>query len=120
MEQVISEIHGLKLASKIQVSIVVHTSGDVTHDRSILTNYHIITSGRGFSVIDNRGVKENARGEIVSTFNNICNIPSITSIKHIHSHILDWLRDIYIDKRGMNSLYAFKVGDDFDNRLLSD
>ena len=120
MEQVISEIHGLKLASKIQVSIVVHTSGDVTHDRSILTNYHIITSGRGFSVIDNRGVKENARGEIVSTFNNICNIPSITSMKHIHSHILDWLRDIYIDKRGMNSLYAFKVGDDFDNRLLSD
>lgn len=120
MEQVISEIHDLKLGSKIEVSIVSHTSGDVTHDRNILTNYHLITSGRGFGVIDSRGVKQNAQGEVKSTFHNINFLPSTNSIKHQHSHILDWIKDIYIDRRGMNSLYAFEVGDVFDNRLLSD
>ena len=120
MGQVISEIHELKLGSKIQVSIVAHTSGNVTHDRSILTNYHIITSGHGFGIIDYRGVKENAMGEVKSTLHNIGFLPSISSVKHQHSHILDWMRDIYIDRRGMESLYAFEVGDDFNNRLLSE
>lgn len=122
MEQVISEIHGLKLGSRIKVSIVAHTSGDVTHDRRILTNFHLITSGRGFGVMDSRGVKENAQGEVVSTFYNIgnCIITYSTSVKQIHSHILDWMRDIYIDRKGMEALYAFEVGDDFNNRLLSE
>lgn len=118
MEQVISEIHELKLGSAIRVSIVAHTSGDVTHDRNILTNYHLITSGRGFGVIDSRGVKQNAQGEIKSTFHNISFLPSTNSIKHQHSHILDWVKDIYNRKKGMESLYAFIVGDDFHNRLL--
>lgn len=120
MEQVISEIHELKLGSKIQVSIVAHTLGNVTHDRNILTNYHIITSGHGFGVIDYRGVKENAMGEVKSTLHNIGFLPSISSVKHQHSHILDWMKDIYIDRRGMESISAFEVGDDFDNRLLSE
>lgn len=120
MGKVISEIHDLKLGSKIKVSIVAHTSGDVTHDRMILTNYHLITSGRGFGVIDSRGVRQNAQGEITSTFHNISFLPSMNSIKHQHSHVLDWMKDIYIDRRGMNSLYAFEVGDDFNNRLLSE
>lgn len=120
MEQVISEIHELKLGSKIQVSIVAHTSGNVTHDRNILTNYHLITSGHGFGVIDFRGVKENAMGEVKSTLHNINFLPSTSSVKHQHSHILDWMRDIYIDRRGMESLYAFEVGDNFNNRLLSE
>lgn len=120
MEQVVSEIHELKLNSIIKVSIVAHTSGDVTHDRNILTNYHLITSGRGFGVIDSRGVKQNAQGEIKSTFHNISFLPSTNSIKHQHSHILDWMKDIYIDRRGMESLYAFEVGDVFNNRLLSE
>lgn len=118
MEQVISEIHELKLDSTIEVSIVAHTSGDVTHDRNIVTNYHLITSGRGFGVIDYRGVKQNAQGEVKSTFHNISFLPSTTSIKHQHSHILDWMRDIYIKGRGMESLYAFVVGDSFKNRLF--
>ena len=118
MEQVISEIHKLKLGSEIKVSIVAHTSGDVTHDRNILTNYHLITSGRGFGVIDSRGVKQNAQGEIKSTFHNISFLPSTNSIKHQHSHILNWMKDIYNRGRGMESVYAFKVGDDFHNRLL--
>lgn len=117
---VISEIHELKLASKILVSIVSHTSGNVTHDRNILTNYHLITSGHGFGVIDYRGVKENAMGEVKSTLHNICFLPSTSSVKHQHSHILDWMKDIYIDRRGMESLYAFEVGDSFNNRLLSE
>ncbi len=120
MEQVISEIHELKLGPKIQVSIVAHTSGNVTHDRNILTNYHLITSGHGFGIIDYRGVKENAMGEVKSTFHNIGFLPSTSSIKHQHSHILDWMKDIYIERRGMESLYAFEVGDDFNNRLLSE
>ncbi len=120
METVVSEIHNLKLGSKIMVSIVSHTSGDVTHDRMILTNYHLITSGHGFGVIDNRGVRQNAQGEIVSTFHSINTLPSFNSIKHRHSHVLDWMKDIYVDDRGMNSLYAFEVGDKFNNRLLSE
>ena len=120
MEQVISEIHELKLGSKIQVSIVAHTSGNVTHDRNILTNYHLITSGHGFGIIDYRGVKENAIGEVKSTLHNIGFLPSTSSVKHQHSHILDWMKDIYIDRRGMESLYAFEVGDSFNNRLLSE
>lgn len=120
MEQVISEIHELKLGSKIQVSIVAHTSSNVTHDRNILTNYHLFTSGHGFGIIDDRGVKENAMGEVKSTFLNIGILPSTSSVKHQHSHILDWMRDIYIDRRGMESLYAFEVGDNFNNRLLSE
>ena len=118
MEQVISEIHELKLGSKVQVSIVAHTLGNVTHDRNILTNYHLITSGHGFGVIDYRGVKENAMGEVKSTLHNIGFLPSTSSIKHIHAHILDWMKDIYIKGRGMESLYAFVVGDNFKNRLF--
>lgn len=120
MEKVISEIHSLKLNSAIKVSIVVHTSGDVTHDRMILTNYHLISSGCGFGVLDFRGVRQNAKGEIASTFHNISFLPSTSSIKHQHSHVLDWMKDIYIDRRGMDSLYAFEVGDEFNNRLLSE
>lgn len=120
MEQVISEIHNLKLGSEIKVSIVAHTSGDVTHDRKILTNYHLITSGRGFGVIDSYGVKQNAQGDVMSTFHNIGFLPSINSVKHQHSQVLDWMKDIYIDRRGMESLYAFEVGDDFNNRLISE
>lgn len=120
MEQVISEIHALKLGSKIQVSIVAHTWGNVTHDRNILTNYHLITSGHGFGVIDYHGVKENAMGEVKSTLHNISFLPTTSSVKHQHSHILDWMKDIYIDRRGMDSLYAFEVGDNFNNRLLSE
>ncbi len=120
MEQVVAEIHQLKLDSKIKVSIVVHTSGDVTHDRSILTNYHLITSGRGFGVIDSKGVRQEARGDVKSTFHSISFLQSFTSIKHQHSNILDWMKDIYIDGRGMESLYAFEVGDNFNNRLLSE
>lgn len=118
MEQVVSEIHELKLGSKIEVSIVAHTSGDITHDRNILTNYHLITSGIGFGVIDSRGVKHSAQGEIISTFHNISFLHSTNSIKHKHSHILAWMKDIYNNGRGMESLYAFKVGDNFHNRLL--
>lgn len=117
MEQVVKEIHELKLGSEIKVSIVAHMSGEITHDRKILTNYHLITSGRGFGVIDNKGVHENAQGEVKSTFHNINLIPSYTSDKHIHSQVLDWMKEIYIHKKG-DGLYAFKVGDDFDNRLL--
>lgn len=119
MEQVIKEIHELKLGSDIQVSIVAHMAGDVTHDRKILTNYHIITSGRGFGVIDNRGVHENAQGEVRSTFHNIGVVPSFTSDKHIHSQVLDWMKEIYFHEKG-DGLYSFEVGDDFDNRLLED
>ena len=98
MEKVISEIHELKLGSRIMVSIIAHSSGDVTHDRRILTNYHIITSGRGFGVMDSSGVKQNAQGEVTSTFQNISVLSTMNSLKNIHSHFLDWMKDIFIDK----------------------
>lgn len=120
MEQVVKEIHELKLGSILKVSLIAHTEKDSTHDRNILTNYHLVTSGKGFGVIDSRGVKENAQGEIRSTFHNIDFLPSLNSIKHQHSHLLNWIKDIYIDKRGMDAVYAFVVGDDFRNRLIVD
>lgn len=118
MNQVVNEIHGLKLGSKIEVQIIVHTQKDLTHGRYILTNYHIIPSDKGFNVIDFRGVHEETQGEIMSTFHNVNFIPSATSVKHIHSQLLDKMRDI--EKKIANSLYSFKVGDEFDNRLLTD
>lgn len=120
MEQVIKEIHDLKLGSPIMVSIVAHTIKDDTHDRYILTNYHLINSGRGFGIFDFRNVKHNAKGQISSTFQNIDFLHSFNSFKHQHSQLIDLLKDIYIDKKGMESVYAFEVGDDFDNRLLDD
>ena len=119
MNQVVTEIHELKLGSEIKVSIVAHMSGEITHDRKILTNYHLITSGRGFGIIDNKGVHENALGEVKSTFHNINLISSYTSDKHIHSQVLDWMKEIYFHEKG-DGLYAFEVGDDFNNRLLSE
>ncbi|MCH5345878.1 MAG: hypothetical protein J1E63_02140, partial [Muribaculaceae bacterium] len=119
MEQVIKEIHELKLGATINVSIVAHTIKNETHDRHILTNYHLITSGKGFGVIDYRNVQENTKGEIVSTFHNIEYMPAFTTHKHQHSQLLDWMKDIYVDRKGMNAIYAFEIGDKFENRLLS-
>ena len=120
MEQVIKEIHELKLGSPIKVSIIAHTIKDETHDRYILTNYHLINSGRGFGIFDFRNVKHNAKGQISSTFQDIDFLPSFNSFKHQHSQLIDLLKDIYIDRKGMESVYAFEVGDDFNNRLLED
>ena len=119
MKCIVEDIHALKLGSDIKVSIIAHTNGFETHDRMILTNYHLMTSGRGFGVIDCKGVYKPAQGVVYSTFHNIDNLMSYTSIKHQHSQILDWLKDIYIDHKGMNALYAFEVGDTFNNRLIS-
>lgn len=118
MEVVINEIHNLN--PKIQVSILAHTIKDETHDRHILTNYHFITSGRGFGTTDFRNAKYNAKGLITSTFHGIDFLPSIQTFKHQHSQLIDLLKDIYIDKKGMESVYAFEVGDKFNNRLLED
>lgn len=120
MAQVINEIHSINLGSKLQVSIVAHTVKDETHDRHILTNYHFITSGRGFGTTDFRHVKYNAKGLISSTFHGVEFLPSLNTFKHQHSQLVDLLKDIYIDKKGMESIYAFEVGDKFNNRLLED
>ena len=118
LEQVIEEIHNLKLGSKIKISIIAHTRNDLTHDRYIITNFHLINSGRGFGVIDSRGVKENAQGDIKSTFYGIEYLTSSNSVKHQYSHILEWLKEIYSDNSGVETDYFFEIGDEFDNRLL--
>lgn len=120
LSQVIEEIHNLRLGSEIKVSIVAHTHNDLSHDRNILTNFHLINSGRGFGVIDSRGVKENAQGEIKSTFHGIEYLNSSISVKHQHSHLLEWMKDIYADNIGVETSYFFEIGDKFDNRLLCD
>lgn len=118
LNQVIEEIHKLRLGSKVKVSIIAHSRNDLTHDRYILTNFHLINSGRGFGVIDSRGVKENAQGDIRSTFFGIEFLTSSTSVKHQFSHILEWLKEIYSDNGGIETDYFFEIGDEFDNRLL--
>ena len=119
-DAIVDEIHNLNLCKEIKVSIVSHLVKNTTHDREILTNYHYIHSGAGFSVIDANGVQEVAKGEIKSVYHCISSIPAQTTVKHLHTQMLEWLKQIYYEKRGSNKLKTFKTGDDFENRLLSD
>ena len=119
-EDIVKEIHSLNLCKDLKVSIVSHVVKNTTHDREILTNYHYMYSGKGFSVIDSRGIQEVAKGEIKSVYHCISTIPTQTTAKHLHTQTLNWLKQIYDGKRGTTPACAFTVGDDFKNRLLYD
>lgn len=119
-QNIVTEIHGLNLCKDLKVSIVAHLVKNTTHDRELLTNYHYMYSGAGFSVIDNRGIQEVAKGEIKSVYHCVATIPAQTTVKHLHSQVLEWLKQIYYRERGQSSPFTYEVGDDFDNRLLAD
>lgn len=119
-QQIVNEIHDLSLCEQIYVSIVAHLVKNTTHDRELLTNYHYMNSGTGFSIIDDRGIREVAKGEIKSVFHCVASMPAQTTVKHLHSQTIEWLRQIYKGDRGTTSSFAYIVGDEFENRLLSD
>lgn len=117
-ENIIQEIRDLKICDDLMVSIVCHVCKSTTHDRELLTNYHYMYSGAGFSVIDAHGVQEVAKGTIESVYHGIEDNPGATSIKHIHFQVIEWLKGIYQKKVGMSSPCCFIIGDSFTNRLL--
>lgn len=120
IEQVIKEIHDLNLGLEVKVSIVVHMDKDEFHDRMILTNYHRITSGIGFSVINSKGViQKDAEGDIIATFHNIENLESYNSMSHKHAQMLCKVKHIYDKVNSGSEYYGFIVGDTFNNRLIS-
>ncbi len=118
--QIISDIHSAVRSSILKVQIVAHTNSFNTHDREILTNYCYINSGTGFNVVDNKGVKQLAKGEIKSVFHHIVDLPDNMNVKTIHYQSLCWLSKIYRGESNMFGTNAYIVGDDFSNRLLTD
>lgn len=117
-ESLVDEIKSKKPQLKLLVNIVAHNVNSSTHDRHIITNYHVIHSGVGFSVIDRNGIQEVANGSIVSVINGIDEVrqQSLTQ-KHKHRQMLDWFNDIFVSEQPQSE-YFYKVGDNFVNRLL--
>ena len=117
-ESIIQEIRDLEICKNIQISIVCHVCKCTTHDRELLSNYHYMYSGAGFSVIDDNGVQEVAKGVVESVYHGINNIAGATSIKHLHFQVIEWLKLIYTKKKGMNAPVCYIAGDQFYNRLF--
>lgn len=112
-ENLIKEIRELSLCREIKITIVAHSDKATTHDRSIVTNYHYITSGKGFSVIGEQ-IEEVASGEIKSVYHNIGDCEGST-VKHQQVQMLDWLKTI--KQKKINGSGSYIVGDNI-NRLL--
>lgn len=116
-DKLIDEIKNIFGKDKIKVTIVVHTQKLTTHDREILSNYHRITSGVGFNVIDEEGIKEVARGDIKSVFHSIAASQEEYMVtKHDHLQTLSWLKEIYTGKtKNASTLY---ITGDKEHRML--
>ena len=98
-DKLISEIKNVFGEEKIKVTIIIHGSNDskkTTHDREILSNYHVITSGIGFSVIEKDKIKDVAKGHIEPVFHSLATTPeNHMATKHFHFQTLQWLKKIY-------------------------
>jgi hypothetical protein len=113
-EKIIEEIKALNLCTSIKVTIVAHTIKSTTHDRELVTNYHYMQSGRGFGVVDKKGVKDIARGQLQHVF---CGVDSYVTTKQLQAETVEWLKPIFEGVKGGNSQYSFIVGDKI-NRLF--
>ena len=115
-ESLIEEIKNLKLSDSVKVTIVAHTIKSTTHDRELITNYHYMKSGAGFSVVDQYGVQEVAKGEVQHVF---CNMDSNVTVKQLQAEVVMWLKSIYKREKGGDATYSYIVGDvDCINRLF--
>lgn len=95
-DNLIQEIKSLFPAQEIKVTIVIHSKKITTHDREIISNYHRLTSGAGFSVIEEDGVKEIASGFIEPVYHSISTTrEGEMTTKHFHYQSLEWLKSIY-------------------------
>lgn len=114
--EIVDEINKLGLNKDINLTLIAHTNKSETHDRKIIMNYEYITSGKGFSVIDNRGVQEIAEGDMQDTLSPS---DSLTSIRMRQVQQLSWLEPVYQGKEDCTGSVCFTVGDK-KNRLFSD
>lgn len=115
----IQEIKDLHLCDNIKITIIAHVKKSTTHDREILTNYHYIYSGSGFSVIDNNGIQEVAKGDAQCTLHNIKNTIGGTTKKHIWAQGRLWLKKIFDGEVGNSGTSASFIEGDHINRLFS-
>ena len=113
-EKLIQEIKGLNLCNSVKVTIVAHTIKSTTHDRELISNYHYMCSGTGFSVVDESGVKEVAKGRIQHVF---CDMDSEVTVKQLQAEVVMWLKSIFKGEKGLDASYAYIVGDK-ENRLF--
>lgn len=117
-ESLITEIRDLFPDIEMKISVVVHTKKSTTHDREILSNYHRVTSGAGFSLIEVDGIKEVARGTIEPVFHSLSTTDRNHMItKHFHFQTIEWLKEIYFGRTGMSADTTYIVGDK-EHRLL--
>ena len=120
--QLIAEIKSLHLTkddNKLKISIISHTKKSITHDRHILSNYYLVYSGVGFSVIDANGIQQIAKGESKCVFHSISDLVGNTSIKNEYNITREWLKNIYERKEGVGPT-SYIVGDTFVHRLLDE
>lgn len=105
--------------NRLKINIIAHGVTETTHDRHIITNYHIINSGKGFSVIDESGIQEVTTGGGKSVYNNIdTKTMGMLTGKHIQCQMLEWFSAIYKQLDDSRNDY-YVIGDKFDNRLLA-
>lgn len=123
----IKEIKAFCPDVNMKIAIILHGYKDITHDREILTNYHRLFTGKGFNIIDDKianvsdekGIIEIAKGHIEPVFHSLVTTDQNQFYtKELQVQTLLWLRNIYYNK-AIGSNGSFKVGDDFQHRLLS-
>lgn len=114
-ELLIQEIKALNLCESTKVTIVAHTIKSTTHDRELITNYYYMFSGIGFSVVDNNGVREIAKGQVQHIF---CGMDSNVTVKQLQAEVAMWLKPIFNGEKGGDANYSYIVGDKV-NRLFS-
>ena len=113
-KHLIQEIKDLNLCKSVKVTIVAHTIKATTHDRELITNYHYMISGKGFSVVDESGVKEVAKGRVQHIF---CDMDYGVTVKQLQAEVVMWLKSIFNGEKGLDAEYAYIEGD-HENRLF--
>lgn len=115
-QQWIAEIKGLNLCKSMCVTVVAHTTKDVTHERVILTNYHVFGSDKGFGIVFHGKADEITSGEIKSVFDSIDDCLGETT-KQQHFQRISWIKQMYHEIAQRPSSVIFLEGDK-QNRLI--
>ena len=113
-KKLIQEIKDLNLCNSVKVTIVAHTIKSTTHDRELISNYHYMISGKGFSVVDESGVKEVAKGRVQHIF---CDMDYGVTVKQLQAEVVMWLKSIFNGEKGLDASYSYIEGDK-ENRLF--
>lgn len=122
-EKLIGEIKemfpNLKDKDNIKVTIISHTVKMTTHDREMLSNYHIMVPGHGFSIMDEEDAVQITKGYIEPVYHAIENNPDVfLTPKLMQYQIINWLKPIFNGEKG-TAQTSYIVGDRI-HRLLED